>query len=69
MRERHVGTLVVVANDAEGRHAVGIVTARDVVVEAVARGLDVAQTPLERLAEGKLARSPAAPKSERPSMP
>ncbi len=55
MRERHVGTLVVVANDAEGLHAVGIVTDRDVVVEAVARGLDVAQTPLERLAEGKLA--------------
>ena len=55
MRERHVGTLVVVANDAEGLHAVGIVTDRDVVVEAVARGLDAAQTPLERLAEGKLA--------------
>lgn len=55
MRDHHVGTLVVVANDAEGLHAVGIVTDRDVVVEAVARGLDVARTSLERLAEGKLA--------------
>ena len=26
MRERHVGTLVVVANDGEGLHAVGIVS-------------------------------------------
>jgi CBS domain-containing protein len=59
MREHHVGTLLVVANGAEGMQAVGIVTDRDVVIEAVARGLDVAQTPVGRLAEGKLAVVPA----------
>jgi CBS domain-containing protein len=55
MREHHVGALLVVANGTEGLQAAGIVTDRDVVIEAVARGLDVAQTPVGRLAEGKLA--------------
>jgi CBS domain-containing protein len=55
MREHHVGTLVVVAEGAEGIHVVGIVTDRDIVIEAVARGLDVKETPIGRLAEGKLA--------------
>ena len=55
MREQHVGTLVVVAEGPEGVHAVGIVTDRDVVIEGIARGLDVTQTPVGRLAEGKLA--------------
>ena len=55
MREQHVGTLVVVANGAEGAQALGVVSDRDVVIEAVARGLDVSQTPVGRLAEGKLA--------------
>lgn len=54
MREHHVGTLVVVAKSDEGMQAVGIVTDRDVVIEAVARGLDML-TPIGRLAEGKLA--------------
>ena len=60
MRERHVGTLVVVANGAEGAQALGIVTDRDVVLEGVARGLDVTQTPVGRLVQGKLAAVPAA---------
>jgi CBS domain-containing protein len=60
MREQHVGTLVVVASGPEGVHAVGIVSDRDIVVEAVARGLDMTQTPLGRLAQGKLAVVPAA---------
>ena len=55
MRQHHVGTLVVVASSADGVQAVGIVTDRDVVIEGVARGLDVTQTPVGRLAENKLA--------------
>ena len=48
MREHHVGTLLVVAQGADAMQAVGIVTDRDIAVEAVAR-----------LAEGKLAVVPA----------
>lgn len=48
MREHHVGTLVVVDGAPEGRQVVGIVTDRDVVIEAVARGLDVARAGIER---------------------
>ena len=59
MREHHVGTLLVVAQGADAMQAVGIVTDRDIAVEAVARGLDVTQTPVARLAEGKLAVVPA----------
>jgi CBS domain-containing protein len=58
MRQHHVGTLVVIANAAEGIQVVGIVTDRDVVIEAVARGLDVKQTSIGRLAENKLAGVP-----------
>jgi CBS domain-containing protein len=60
MREHHVGTLVVVASTADGVEAVGIVTDRDVVIEAVARGLDARETPIGRLAEGKLAVVPGS---------
>lgn len=43
MRQRHVGSLVVVAKDADGaRRPVGIVTDRDIVVEVIAMGLDPA---------------------------
>jgi CBS domain-containing protein len=38
MRRLHVGTLVVV--DQEGRRPVGMITDRDIVVEAVASGMD-----------------------------
>ncbi|HYX63218.1 MAG TPA: CBS domain-containing protein [Burkholderiales bacterium] len=55
MREQHVGTLLVVASDGGGMQAVGILTDRDLVIEAMARGLDAAQTSIGRLAEGKLA--------------
>lgn len=55
MREHHVGTLVVVGKGAEGLQVFGIVSDRDVVIEAVARGLDVKQTSVARLAENKLA--------------
>jgi len=55
MREQHVGTLLVVNSSDGGAQAVGIVTDRDLVIEAMARGLDAARTPVGRLAEGKLA--------------
>lgn len=41
MRHAHVGDLVVV--DESGRMPVGIITDRDIVVEAIARGFDAAQ--------------------------
>ena len=59
MRENHVGMLLVTANAGEGMQVIGLVTDRDVVVEAVARGLDVTQTEVGRLASGKLAAVPA----------
>lgn len=40
MRERHVGALVVTAERPDGPMVIGIVTDRDLVVEALARGLD-----------------------------
>jgi CBS domain-containing protein len=51
MRERHVGSLVVLHESS----VVGIVTDRDLVIEALARGLDVTQTEIGRFADGKLA--------------
>src|SRR3970040_1219836 len=60
MREQHVGTLLVTGDSGEGMQVVGVVTDRDVVIEAVARGLDVTQAEVGRLAEGKLAVVPAA---------
>lgn len=60
MREQHVGTLLVVDNADSGAQAVGIVTDRDFVIEAMARGLDTEQTTVGRLAEGKLAVVPAS---------
>jgi CBS domain-containing protein len=64
MRQHHVGTLVVVGNAAEGMQVLGIVTDRDVVIEAVARGLDVKQTSIARLAENKLAVIPESATAE-----
>jgi len=60
MRERHVGTLLVTADSPEGAQAIGIVTDRDLVVEAVARALDVTQTEIGRFADSKLAAIPAS---------
>ncbi|HYL23822.1 MAG TPA: CBS domain-containing protein, partial [Burkholderiales bacterium] len=49
MREHHVGTLLVTASGPDGTQAVGIVTDRDLVVEAMARGADAARTALTEL--------------------
>ena len=40
MRARHVGSVVVVSGDGLSRRPVGVITDRDIVVEAVATGLD-----------------------------
>jgi CBS domain-containing protein len=58
MREYHVGLLIITEKSAEGMQISGIVTDRDVVVEAVARGMDVTQTEVGRLASDKLAALP-----------
>jgi CBS domain-containing protein len=55
MRENHVGSLVVLSDAAQGSQVVGIVTDRDLVIEALARGLDPVQTEVGRFTDGKLA--------------
>jgi len=59
MREHHVGTLVATTSAPDGVQAVGIVTDRDLVVEAMARGLDTSETQIGRLLDSKLAALPA----------
>ena len=60
MREHHIGMLLVTADAPEGRSVLGIVTDRDIVIEAVARGLDVTRAEVGRLTSDKLAAMPAA---------
>ena len=55
MREHHVGLLIITEKSAQGLQITGIVTDRDVVVEAVARGLDVTKTEVGQLESEKLA--------------
>lgn len=59
MRERHVGSLLVVGDSPDGPQAVGIVTDRDMVVEAVARGADVTRTEIGEIVDGDIASVPA----------
>lgn len=59
MREHHVGLLIITEKSTEGLQITGIVTDRDVVVEAVARGMDVTQTEVGRLESEKLAALPS----------
>ncbi|MFO1326545.1 MAG: CBS domain-containing protein [Rubrivivax sp.] len=58
MREQHVGALVIVDNHAEGPHAVGIVTDRDLAIEVLARGGDVSQVPVGRLGGAHVVSAP-----------
>lgn len=60
MREHHVGSLVVTASTPDGAEAVGIVTDRDIVIEAVARGLDTKEAQIGRLLDSKLIAVPAS---------
>lgn len=55
MREHHVGSVVVTTQDAQGLHVLGVVTDRDLAIEAMARGLDAAATTVAALASGSLA--------------
>jgi CBS domain-containing protein len=59
MREHHIGMLLVTADAPEGRSVLGIVTDRDIVIDAVARGLDVTRAEVGRLTSDKLAAVPA----------
>jgi CBS domain-containing protein len=59
MREHHVGLLIITEKSTEGLQITGIVTDRDVVVEAVARGMDVTKTEVGRLESEKLAALPS----------
>jgi len=54
MRQHHTGDLIVV-DDSEGdRVPVGIVTDRDIIVEVLARGRDVATTKVAEIMSNKL---------------
>ena len=54
MREQHTGTLVVVDDPQGDRTPAGIVTDRDIVVEALANGLNPASTSVARIMGAKL---------------
>lgn len=60
MRQHHVGSLVVTTAVQDGPEAIGIITDRDIVVEAVARGLDAKEAQIGRLLDRKLVAVPAA---------
>jgi CBS domain-containing protein len=60
MREHHTGTLVVVDDPQGERTPAGIVTDRDIVVEALAQGLDPAKTSVARIIGAKLVIGSAA---------
>lgn len=52
MREHHVGTVIVTETRADGQHVVGVVTDRDLVVEAMARGIEGAGVQVGALLGG-----------------
>jgi CBS-domain-containing membrane protein len=58
MREHHVGALVVTTADAQGTHVAGVVTDRDMAIEALARGPDASQLPVARIARERLVSVP-----------
>jgi CBS domain-containing protein len=60
MREHHVGALVVIeaSEDSPGPRVKGVVTDRDLAIEVLARGGDVMQVPVGRLAQSHLASVP-----------
>lgn len=60
MRQHHVGTLVATTDSPDGVQAVGIVTDRDLVIEAMARGLSATETQIGRLVDDKIATVPAS---------
>lgn len=54
MGENHVGSVLVTDEAPGGPQAVGVVTARDLVVEAMARGLVPGETAIGQIAVGRL---------------
>ncbi|MFM9972103.1 MAG: CBS domain-containing protein [Burkholderiales bacterium] len=54
MRERHVGSLVVIDEDDERRTPIGMVTDRDIVVAVVALGLDAEAIRVEDVMSAEL---------------
>ena len=67
MGESHVGSILVTEETPSGPQAVGIVTDRDLVVEAMAHGVAPGQGKIGQIAEGVWSRSPPAPASMKPS--
>jgi CBS domain-containing protein len=59
MLERHVGALIVTERAEPGAHVLGIVTDRDLAIEALARGVDP-QTSVGRVASPGLAALPSS---------
>lgn len=59
MREHHVGALVVTGQTPGGSEVIGVVTDRDLVVEALARGLE-GSTAVGQVAGGRLVSIPGA---------
>ncbi len=55
MRDHHVGALVVTTDTTDGPHVVGVVTDRDLVIEALARGPAGASAPVGELANLQVA--------------
>ena len=54
MRQHHTGDLTVVDDPDGNRVPVGIVTVRDIVVEVLANGLDLAETKVAEIMSSKL---------------
>lgn len=58
MRSRHVGALVVTVTQGEREQAVGIITDRDLAIEALSRGLDAGEVRVGQVASRHLASVP-----------
>lgn len=56
MRKHHVGCLVVTEDGTRHKHAIGIITDRDMVVQAMAMGADVHDTTVAEVMTPKVAR-------------
>ena len=54
MREHHVGFLIVTSNVAQEQRVNGVVTDRDLVIDAMARGLDASRVPVGELANDRI---------------
>ncbi len=53
MREQHVGALVVTSGKDEDSEVTGVITDRDLAIDAVARALDATKTPVGEIATNR----------------